>query len=140
MFVLVSYTLCGALTLRSVEIRRIIGDASVQNSRLGSMIWFLNRLTTVPLPYLKLYFKRIIHLYDINIWDLKVVQIVLSLITNPHTNSITSNFNSLIFFENSCQLYNLDQLFEKWTDPGFFQSPIWELRSFLQTDWSGYFV
>ena len=64
----------------------------------------------------------------------------LSSIALPRLNHLTSNFNSVIFFENSHWPFNLDWLFEIRTDPGFVQNPIWGLRYYLYTDWSEKFV
>ena len=38
LFVLVVYTLCGALALQTVELQRSLGDAAVQHSTLESAI------------------------------------------------------------------------------------------------------
>ena len=55
---------------------------------------------------------------------LKVVQIILGLLSVPHTNYLNFNLNSLIFLEHSHQQFNLDWIFKIWTDPRFVQNPI----------------
>ena len=55
---------------------------------------------------------------------LKVVQIILGLLSLPHTNYFNFNLNSLIFLEHSHQWFNLEWIFKIWTDPKFVQNPI----------------
>ena len=73
------------------------------------MLQFFQTVCDRTFTVIKLHYERIGHLYDIDIWDLKVVQIILSLTALPLTNDLTSNLNSLIFFNNS-------HCFSIWTD------------------------
>ena len=63
-----------------------------------------------------------------------------SFLALPRLNNLSSNFNSLIFFENYYWPFNLDWLFEIWTDLWFFQNLIWGLGYYRCTDQSGKFV
>ena len=108
MFVFVVYTLCGASALQSVELKRSIGDSAVQDSMLESTIRFVQTACDRTFKVLKSHYKRIGHMYDIDIWNQNMVQIILILIALLRTNYLMSNFNSLIQIENSHWMFNLD--------------------------------
>ena len=100
--------MCGALALQSIELKRSLSYSAVQDSMLESTIRFVQTPCDRTLTVLKSHYERIGHMYDIDIWDYSVVQIILILIILLRTNYLTSNFNSLILFDNSHWLFNLD--------------------------------
>ena len=59
---------------------------------------------------------------------LKICSDHLSAIDSTCLDHLTSNLNSLIFFDNYLWRLYLGYSFEIWTDHGFVQNPIWRLR------------
>ena len=107
-----------------VKIQRSLGDTAVNDGTFGSTIQFFQTVYDINFTVQKLHFKRIGHLHDIDFWDLRVVQIILSKKSLPCLNYLAYNFNSLILFNNYNWASDLNWLFETWTDPEFFQNLI----------------
>ena len=99
-------------------------------------------LDTIPTQMYKLIFSISLrfHLYltKIAFWTdrslsrhlilgLKSSSNLLSSIDLSSLNCLTYNFNSLILFNSYRCTFDLDWLFEIWTDPGLVQNPIWRL-------------
>ena len=60
----------------SIELQKIICDTAFWDSKLISMIRFVQFLYDHTFTLIKSIFERIGHLYDIELWDWKVVQII----------------------------------------------------------------